>query len=600
IYTVDGNLDAKQSLLRNGVVDIALIDSPGLNRDSLKTTQLFTRQEEIDVIVFVVNSENHFTLSGQEFLQTAGKEKAYIFIVVNKFDNIRNKDRCRRLILEQIRDLSPRTYANAQDLVHFVSVAEVTRPLAGNGTEAAPVAIPPAFSHLEQSLRSFTLEKRFTSKLAPAQRYLMNLLDDIALLSRENLTLAAERIAYINQELKVAVPVYQNLLARRQVAVDRANRYLDASCEMVRQQTIQRLAAQLERFAQCQRSKYQAAHTKALPTSPSSETKALTPDATVSSPTDSASALSLVDAAEVNEHPDDLQTQVPWGGLLYTFQYIADLKRFLITRMEQELESCEMFTEAVVDKVTLQINDLHTDPMPRKPFYIPWDTIEQELTADGEFLDDSMTVASELATTTRGHHHSFVASPAALFDFSLGPSDFFHWSLKLDFSHLVAMTSASLGTLAMVFSRLPIISTGDLVHRAVQVGSTLGWRGMRHLTLVGGVMLGTGLFMFFTADLDRTIRVRVLERLRERIDDVHYVEQQSYILSQAANKAIRPFVWDVQSSFQRLIEHEEHERAKKLEKRYVAEESRDYFKALIQKSVILQQVVAGVTPVDQV
>lgn len=55
--------ERQQSLLHNGVVDISLIDSPGLNIDSMKTTALFAQQEEIDVIVFVVNAENHFTLS---------------------------------------------------------------------------------------------------------------------------------------------------------------------------------------------------------------------------------------------------------------------------------------------------------------------------------------------------------------------------------------------------------------------------------------------------------------------------------------------------------------------------------------------------------
>jgi mitofusin len=29
----------------------------------MKTTALFSKQEEIDVIVFIVNAENHFTLS---------------------------------------------------------------------------------------------------------------------------------------------------------------------------------------------------------------------------------------------------------------------------------------------------------------------------------------------------------------------------------------------------------------------------------------------------------------------------------------------------------------------------------------------------------
>jgi len=62
IYCQDDRTE-EESLLNNGVVDISLIDSPGLNIDSLKTTALFAQQEEIDVIVFMVNAENHFTLS---------------------------------------------------------------------------------------------------------------------------------------------------------------------------------------------------------------------------------------------------------------------------------------------------------------------------------------------------------------------------------------------------------------------------------------------------------------------------------------------------------------------------------------------------------
>jgi len=81
IYCNDDRTE-EESLLNNGVVDISLIDSPGLNIDSLKTTALFAQQEEIDVIVFMVNAENHFTLSGKQFLQNAGKEKG-IYIYCN-------------------------------------------------------------------------------------------------------------------------------------------------------------------------------------------------------------------------------------------------------------------------------------------------------------------------------------------------------------------------------------------------------------------------------------------------------------------------------------------------------------------------------------
>ncbi|KAJ1931262.1 mitofusin, partial [Kickxella alabastrina] len=230
IYTKDKRND-QESLLHNGVVDVALIDSPGLNRDSLKTTQLFARQEEIDVVVFVVNAENHFTLSGQDFLLNAGNEKARIFIVINRFDAIRRKDRCERMILDQIRDLSPLTYAERDDLVHFVSAHE---QLAAerNGTTPAE-----SFSRMEKCLRSFTLEQRFKSKLAPAQRYAMNVLFDVQYLAAENVSAATKRIQEINAVLREGMPRYESLLQERTESSRHAETVLDSSCLEVRRHT---------------------------------------------------------------------------------------------------------------------------------------------------------------------------------------------------------------------------------------------------------------------------------------------------------------------------------------------------------------------------
>jgi len=53
-------------LLSNGIMDLVVIDSPGLNTDSAKTTAIFAKQKHIDAIIFVVNSENHFTQSVNE------------------------------------------------------------------------------------------------------------------------------------------------------------------------------------------------------------------------------------------------------------------------------------------------------------------------------------------------------------------------------------------------------------------------------------------------------------------------------------------------------------------------------------------------------
>ena len=204
LYVADTRLPT-ESLLHNGVVDIALIDAPGLNRDSLKTTALFAHQEEIDVVVFVVSAENHFTLSAKEFLSTASKEKAYLFIVVNRFDQIKDKARCRRLVLEQIKELSPRTYEDADELVHFVDSNSVLHSTAVDGS----------FDKLESDLRSFVLVKRSKSKLAPVITYLDHLLSDISLLSSSNAILAQSDCDEARAALDKAKPILEKMKKRR-------------------------------------------------------------------------------------------------------------------------------------------------------------------------------------------------------------------------------------------------------------------------------------------------------------------------------------------------------------------------------------------------
>lgn len=257
-----------ESLLNNGVVDIALIDAPGLNSDSLKTTAVFARQEEIDVVVFVVSAANHFTLSAKEFILNAAHEKAYIFMVVNGFDQIRDKQRCERMILEQVGKLSPRTYKEAAELVHFVS---------SNAIPVAPPVPPPQsssgsggggggggdgggddphddgddsndnkdkgkgkekekiqdFENLEGALRRFVLEKRSRSKLAPARTYLLNLLGDINSLATVNRDVAQSELKRVTEELAELEPAYENGKKRKGEVAEGVDRAIDESCEDV-------------------------------------------------------------------------------------------------------------------------------------------------------------------------------------------------------------------------------------------------------------------------------------------------------------------------------------------------------------------------------
>lgn len=224
-----------ESLLHNGVVDISLIDAPGLNRDSMKTTAVFARQEEIDVVVFVVSAENHFTLSAKEFLFTASNEKAYLFIVVNKYDQIRDKAKCRRLILEQIKQLSPRTYEDADDLVHFVDSAAALR----TGTTS--------FDDLESSLRSFVLVKRSKSKLAPASTYLTHLLSDVDLLVSANAIVAQNELERAQDDLDRARPVLEKMKGCRDALEESLEAVEEAGASRTRMRTKEILYNALDR-----------------------------------------------------------------------------------------------------------------------------------------------------------------------------------------------------------------------------------------------------------------------------------------------------------------------------------------------------------------
>jgi len=263
-----------ESLLNNGVVDIALIDAPGLNMDTTKTTAIFARQEEIDVVVFVVSATNHFTQTSTEFIRAAAAEKAYLFIVVNGYDTIRDKERCQKLILNQIRALSPATYKEAGELVHFVSSSAI--PVApgppggsggggsgsasgsGGGGGGNPGDDDPKgkgkskeqlrdFSTLEQSLRRFVLEKRARSKLAPAKTYLLNILNDVNVLATVNQEVAQTELDRVTQELKEIEPALESTKKAKTELSEQIEQTIEKTCTEIYDYSRSTINAAIER-----------------------------------------------------------------------------------------------------------------------------------------------------------------------------------------------------------------------------------------------------------------------------------------------------------------------------------------------------------------
>ncbi|KAJ2017014.1 mitofusin [Coemansia sp. S85] len=519
IYTRDVRSDGA-SLLHNGSVDVALIDSPGLNRDSLKTTQLFARQEEIDVVVFVVNAENHFTLSGQDFLVSAGNEKAHIFIVVNRFDAIRRKDRCERMILDQIRELSPLTYAERSDLVHFVSAHE---QLAAerSGTQGAE-----SFSRMEKSLRSFALEQRFKSKLAPAQRYAMNVLGDVQYLAAENVAAATKRIQEINALLRESMPRYETLLHERTDTTRQAEAALDDGCAEVRRHT--------------------AAH-----------------------------------LTNTTRHLQDVAEKVAYPGLLSLWTYAESVLLAMVRHLEHEVSECDRFAcftiqHARADLARLEDHRRSLDDGESKDAASSWSC------GDDDASTSSSLTASQLAPIG--------SISNALDTVQLELSDFVDFDIAHNWAALTSVSTAVtlLASKSMASNALTLL----------RLSSTMGPHTARRLMVASAALIGLGSVFYVLSDMDATVRRKLSARLELMLDEEGFVHHHAERLTTEASRAVRPFVWHLQHTFQRMVEAEEHRRADHLRRRHVAQDSQIYFDELRIKAHSLANLVRAVGNAD--
>jgi mitofusin len=159
---------------------------------------------------------------------------------VNRFDQIEDQERCKRDILEQVRKLSPQTFADAKNLIHFVSAKETVKATNEGG------AAPESYENMEQALRTFVLEKRENSKLAPAQTYLHNLLSDVDVIAKYNLTQAEALLTQIATDLDQATPQYEEMMQIKETVLDDIDKTIDETSIKVQNNTKEKLAEFLD------------------------------------------------------------------------------------------------------------------------------------------------------------------------------------------------------------------------------------------------------------------------------------------------------------------------------------------------------------------
>jgi GTPase SAR1 family protein len=533
-----------QSLLNNGVVDIALIDAPGLNNDSLKTTAVFARQEEIDVVVFVVSAANHFTLSAKEFIFNAAREKAYMFMVVNGYDNIRDKKRCQEMILKQVNHLSPATFKESSELVHFVSsnaipVAPAGGPDgpggsgSGSGSSSSGPSGDPShddepsdkkdkgkgkeqekiddFNELEASLRRFVLEKRARSKLAPAKTYLLNVLGDLESLASVNKDVAQNELDRVTRELKELEPVYEKSKKARSEAGEGVDFTIDETASDI----------------------YKASRDTINNT-----------------------------IARVGEQ----NLGVEYPGLFSVYQYADELKTAMLEQITRSVHDCE---EAARDHTAKGVGGIKNLGVLHL----------------GDDYED-LTFKSEYMFRTRRD------ALTRQVDVDVEMSDFFDLTSLWERQEKVAGASMAVTIAGVVGGRM--FGGVGWVDGALGAAKVIGPSNLRRL-MIPGIVLALALGASYAlSSIPHSLPRRLSQKLSAQLAELDYTHANATRISSEVRRALKFPADKLREGLQRSVEQLLDERKEKIKLQSESEVAKKYFSNLVRESVDIRSRVMRV------
>lgn len=531
-----------ESLLNNGVVDISIIDAPGLNADTTKTTAVFAKQEEIDVVVFVVSAANHFTITAQEFIWAAAAEKAYLFIVVNGYDTIRDKERCQKLILKQVQNLSPRTSKDSHELVHFVSSNAIpTAPVPGGpsggsgsssgggggdgpdfdnddsgdgkgkGKEKEKIR---DFGILEQSLRRFVLEKRARSKLAPAKTYLQNVLGDVNSLATVNRDVAQSELDRVNRELEELEPVLEATKKAKNEVSDDIDQTIDETCKEVYDYSRSTLSSSIEMAAE-----------------------------------------------------EDFD--IPYPGLLGAFQYAEDIKEAMLSQIQAAVGTCEQYAR---DRTVSGVSSIKA---------LGLQHLGDEFTdlKDLSFRGDIMFRRKRDNRVREVHVETDVW-------------DFFDFSTIMQRQEKLAGTGMVMTVVTVVGGRL--FGGFSWVDGALSAAKIVGSQNLRSLIIPGVVAAALAAGTYVVLQIPRSLPHRISTKISHQLHAIDYVHSNSTRISSESRKVLRIPADKLRVGLQRSVEHFSIRREETLKVRGESEVARKYFGNLVRQSEKLGRTVEGI------
>ncbi|KAK6953202.1 hypothetical protein Daesc_005502 [Daldinia eschscholtzii] len=531
IYIADTRANSL-SLLNSGVVPLTLVDTPGLNSHTAKTTAIFTKQEEVDMVIFVLSASNQFTISAKDFITLAAAEKACLFVVINRFDTIKNKVECKETILSQLRDLNPQIFDQSSEFVHFVSSHAIStegHPYGGSGDGSAPSSgdidgsidnchgnyreqsdyldAVLDFERLEKSLRNFVVDKRMRSKLAPAKTYLQKVFNDINILATVNYEAALSESGEIMDQI---IDIRSKLL---RMHVEARNSYLEAESIVTRMR----------------QDVYD--YTKST----------LTED------------ISGDDGIIGNVY-------IPYPGILGVFRYSESIKRAMLRRVTfSSVRDCEDYAFYKADEgvdMLKQLGRLHV----------------------GKKKDELVFSSKYMSYLMNGMLNRQVNVHTTLWDFIDWPVPFGKYLPVVRMALKIALkTAAAVGVGWIAFNTG---ATKSYVAEKLKL--------MRNIDVMENIFLGASItslvMVFMSPRIPTIIRRRHSKKIADKLAEIDFVNDNAERISAGVHQVLRAQAYDVSLYQERKMNRLEEKERRRRSKKKPNDVASEYFRKIIEMS----------------
>ncbi|KAK0351664.1 mitofusin, partial [Friedmanniomyces endolithicus] len=458
--------------------------------------------------------------------------------------------RCQEMILKQINQLSPATFKESSELVHFVSSNAI--PVAagpgggpggdtsGGGSGSASFGgsdetprkgqddddddgpsgkhgepgSPPKkkgkgkekeaqddFNELEVSLRRFVLEKRARSKLAPAKTYLNNVLGDLTTLATVNRDVAQSELDRVTEELKQLEPVYEQSKKARSEADDRVASGIEETANDVYILTRDTLTTSISRVAE-----------------------------------------------------SDLGVQYP--GIFGAYSYADDVKAAMLSQVAETVRWCE---ERAREKTVTGVSSIKSLGL---------------LHLGDEYVD--LTFRSEKMFRSRRD------ALARQVDFEAEIWDFFDLASLWERQEKVAGTSMAVTVAGVVGGRM--LGGVGWLDGAMTATKIVGTNNLRRVILPGLVLSVVLAASYAISQIPHSLPKRLSAKLAAQLAQLDYTHSNSTRVSGEVRRALKYPADKLREGLQKSVESLLEQRRETVKVRVESEVARKYFGNLVRES----------------